>query len=72
VCLGEGCQETQREQEVGDASRAADGYAMLNDVSICGAQPGDCSRDEARVVCDGGTTVGDLHGAAVRDGLEEP
>lgn len=44
---------------------------MLDDVALGGAQAGDCARDEARVVCDCGTAVRDLHGAAVGDGLEE-
>lgn len=44
---------------------------MLDDVALGGAQAGDCARDEARVVCDCGTAVRDLHGAAVGDGLEQ-
>lgn len=45
---------------------------MLDDVALGGAQAGNCACDEARVVCDCGTAVRDLHGAAVGDGLEEP
>lgn len=44
---------------------------MLDDVALGGAQTGDCARDEARVVCDCGAAVRDLHRAAVGDGLEE-
>lgn len=71
VRLGEGREEAERQQEVGDAPGAGDGDAVLDYVSVGGAEPGNGARDEARVVCDGCSRVRDLHGGAVGDGLEE-
>lgn len=72
VRLREGGEEAEGHEVVGDAPRAADGEVVLDDVPLGGAEAGHGARDEARVVRHGGAGVGDLHGAAVGDGLEEP
>lgn len=71
VRLGEGREEAERQQKVGDAPGAGDGDAVLDYVSVGGAQAGNGAGDEARVVCDCCSGVRDLHGGAVGDGLEE-
>lgn len=44
---------------------------MLDDIVRCGACSGHGTGDEARVICYRCARVGDLHGAAVGDSLEE-
>lgn len=71
VGFGEGREEREREEEVGDAARAVGREGVLDHIVGGGARAGDGAGDEARVVCNGSSGVGDLHGGAICDGLEE-
>jgi len=44
---------------------------MLNDIAFRRALPWYCARDQTGVICHGRTGVGDLHGGAIGDGLEQ-
>lgn len=69
--LGEGGEEAEGQEEVGDAPRAGGRDVVLDDVVVRGAEARDGAGDEARLVGYGGARVGDLHGAAIGDGFEE-
>jgi hypothetical protein len=71
VRFGERRQQTQRHKEVGDAAGVVDSDVVLNDIAIRGAKSSNGSSDQTRVVCDGRTRVGNLHGAAIGDSLKK-
>lgn len=72
MCLGEWREEAEGQKEVGDATGVGRGNVVLDEVAIHSTLAGNGASDEARVVCDRSTSVGDLHGTTVGDGLKQP
>lgn len=70
MCFGEGREETEWEQEIGDAASACWRDGVFDDVAIGGTLTGDSACDQARMICYCCSGIRYLHGTAVCHGFK--
>ena len=72
VGFGEGREQGEREEEVGDSSCVVGGKAVLNYIANgAGVDARDGAGDQTGLVCDGGARVRDIDDGTVGNGLDQ-